>query len=471
MKKIVSIFCIVLFLQACQSKPVLVSGNGILIAQVSSTGLDGLENSVPVINNKKYPGGLKGGYLIITLPPGEYTLNHFLYVPMIASSDGVIVEDFETLDTVYPVDRKFRVEAGKATNLGKLFYYDTSSERYKAAMDKNMSTAGFYHGVDDVYYLLAYLDNGAAMRHYISENHAELYNFLTGNKMRLERGNYLSLKNLKNIQNDTATNALWLKLKRHETIGTYVGGKAGSVGVVDHSQNLLKIEKVIKTNNVMNFSDCNGDRSRLVCMLDRQHYITVYNNTVTKHKVPANIEVNSAFITDSLTVLVDDYFTLYTKLHDAKRWKKNSHYKTNNPVVKNSSTSISTNAFTFTSTKNGFYIFAYNQNSAEFPVLFNDNKTTKFSLLSFPEKIENIIAIKDTTKGLYAAISRRSLSNSEIFYLSDLSEDWVKYMIPASACLDIIFLDPAGDNIEALCEQQQIGLISYNGGETWLEQR
>lgn len=452
-----------LFLQACQSKPVLVSGNGILIAQVSSIGLAALENSTPVINGKKFKGSLNGGYLIVTLPPGEHTLNRFIHV---ATED-----DFETLDIEFPVNRTFRIEAGKATNIGKLFYYNTSPERYKSIMDKNMSIMGFYHSANDSYYLLAYLDNGAAMRHHISENHQELYNFLTGNKMRLERGNYLSVKDLTVIQNVTATNALRVKLKRNETIGTYVGGKAGSIGVIDYSQDLLKIKKVINNDNVMNFSHCNGDQTRLICMLDRQHFIIVEKNIVTKHKAPENIEVNSGFITDNLTILVDDYFNVYTKLHTAKSWKKRSLYKTTQPVVKSSVSSIGINSFNFSSAKNGFYLYAFNQNSTEYPVLFLDNKSNELSLINFPEKIENIIAIKDTTKGLYAAISRNSISSSEIFYLSNLSEDWVKRMIPANACSNIVFLDSAGDNIEAQCEQQQIGLISYNGGETWVEQR
>jgi hypothetical protein len=406
--------------------------------------------------------------MLVELPPGEHTLELFHDVPMITSLDGVVEEDFSSQENKYPVKRKFRIESGTATNLGKLFYYDANPDSLKLLKKTNINTVGFSIR-DEYFYVLAYLDNSVTMKKFMKNNHSQLYDKLEGSKIHLERGNYLSLKDLTVVQNETANYALRQKLKRHQTFGSYVGGKVGSVGVIKYNNGTAKIEKVIETNNVMNFSQCSGDFDRLICMLDRRKFLTVYNDQVTTHEVPAKLEVNSAYITDTATILVDDYFNVYTKLHSDEKWHKNSKFKSQLAIEKNNNYHSGLNDFKFSSGKNGIYIYAYNQNLLDLPVLFNDYLTNSKSIVKFPEKIKNIIEIKDTNKGLYAATSRHAISSSELFYLSSFSESWVKHMIPASSCLDIVFQDTAGDNIEAVCENNQVGLISYNGGETWVE--
>lgn len=466
MKKVILCVLYSILLTACQSSitiiPDSVSGNGLVVADVAGYGLDELTGADPVINGKTYIGGIRNGKLLLELSPGEYTLEHLNAVLDFVGG----YRSYTTTYINYPVKRKFRVEAGKATNLGTLYYYNAPIQQYNYVLQNNRNATGFTLESTNQHFLLQNLDNSSSMRSYLRDNRPDLYKSLQGNKIRLEQGDYLR-KDISTVQNAAASYSLSKKFIRKEKIGKYVGGAAGSIGLVGYSNGYPVITGVIKTDEVMDFSQCNGHFDRLICMLSRREYLSVFNNKVSRHKVPGNVEMNSAYITDRATILVDDYFNIYTKLHSGKKWYRYTKAKTQHAVPKDSYAPDAINAFRFSPELNGFYIYAYKQDASEFPVIFTDYRSFSMKKVDVPKSIENIIAINDTERGTYAGLTDTLMSNSELFFKPVNAQAWKRLEIPSESCKDIRFMDEAGLKMEVTCTAKKLKYMSLDGGNTW----
>src|SRR5262245_48523430 len=130
---------VALLIEGCARMPVNVPSNvgtaGLGVAEIRSTFIDvtGSTRSLitgeyqsllaPEINGTTYARALRDGYLVLTLPPGEYRLTNLNHGTAVASFTSWLAPFSQSATTAYPLDIKFTVERGRATYLGKLYLY------------------------------------------------------------------------------------------------------------------------------------------------------------------------------------------------------------------------------------------------------------------------------------------------------------------------------------------------------------
>ena len=131
---------VALLVGGCARMPVNVPSNvgtaGLVVAEIRSNFADvnGKYRSLgsgdyqnllaPQINGTTYERALRDGFLVLTLPPGEYrmtNLNGGTTGPSISSWLSAFSQSSAT--TAYPLDIKFTIQRGRATYLGKLYLY------------------------------------------------------------------------------------------------------------------------------------------------------------------------------------------------------------------------------------------------------------------------------------------------------------------------------------------------------------
>ena len=130
---------IALLLGGCARMPVNVPSKvgtaGLLVAEIRSNFADvnGTYRSLgtgeyqnllaPEINGTTYERALRNGFLVLTLPPGEYRMTNLNHGTSTASFTSWLGSFSQSSTTAYPLDIKFTIERGRATYLGKLYLY------------------------------------------------------------------------------------------------------------------------------------------------------------------------------------------------------------------------------------------------------------------------------------------------------------------------------------------------------------
>ena len=130
---------IAFLLGGCARMPVNVPSRvgtaGLLVAEIRSNFADvnGTYRSLasgeyrnllaPEINGTTYERALRNGFLVLTLPPGEYRMSNLNYAITGPSLATWLSTLSQSSSTTYPLDIKFRIERGRATYLGKLYLY------------------------------------------------------------------------------------------------------------------------------------------------------------------------------------------------------------------------------------------------------------------------------------------------------------------------------------------------------------
>lgn len=200
-------------LSGCANKHALpklpseIDEDGLMVARLCVLGLRSIENASITINGKPYPKAMRNGHIAIALEPGTYKLESIRAeglllgaAPVEASSSIHPAKRGGRTTTYYyvpsrptpvtyttlAINREFRVEAGRVTNLGLMVYVPIADDPTKARVLENANKSRDYR--------VFTLDNSAEMGAFLSTNFPNLAMQLAGRETILAPGKYVEGK-------------------------------------------------------------------------------------------------------------------------------------------------------------------------------------------------------------------------------------------------------------------------------------
>lgn len=222
-----------------------IEGKGLLVARLYVLGMQSMESASINIDGKLMPSSLRDGYVVVALDPGEHTLNQiqaagrllsrgeveetspirlvkgggapsYIYVP-----GGSYTIHYTTL----AVDRSFKIEPGKVTNLGLIVYLPVLDDPGKKRAAVNNSRE----------FNVVALDNSAEIREFLDVNYPDLMRSMKGGEVLLAPTKYLEQKNLGSLRRMIAFHESLGKNVLNSQDKTVVYGRAGTVAVLSKS--------------------------------------------------------------------------------------------------------------------------------------------------------------------------------------------------------------------------------------------
>jgi hypothetical protein len=188
-----------------------IGDRGLLVAQVAAPNMPDVMRAVPDINNKEYQFGMRDGFIVIALEPGEYTLGYLSVLLGTGSTTTPIGGTSYTRSMRnYPIKKRFKIEAGRFTNLG-LLVLEPGGKTGEAAKKFN----------------LLLLDNSDDMVTFLKESHPRLFASMKNRTPLLGEGPYLNKEQIQQLRQAVATDAARKKQASNEPLH-YVAGAAGN---------------------------------------------------------------------------------------------------------------------------------------------------------------------------------------------------------------------------------------------------
>lgn len=237
-----------LALAGCVSKhalpdlPAELGERGILVARFYVLGMQAIENANVTIDGRDIASSMRDGYVAVALEPGEHTLGRIRASGQLLSSNLVeerspirtvkggsaptyiYVPGYTVTYTTLAVDREFRIEPGKVTNLGLIVYVPVPDDpdRKRASVNNARDFRVFA------------LDNTAEISTFLETNYPQLVKTLRSREVALAPGKYLESKNLP---------ALRRAIAAHEVRGPNVVRSPGKSVVFGRAGTLVAVSE------------------------------------------------------------------------------------------------------------------------------------------------------------------------------------------------------------------------------------
>ncbi len=485
---------IALLLGGCARMPVNVPSKvgtaGLLVAEIRSNFADvnGTYRSLaggeyrnllaPEINGTTYERALRNGFLVLTLPPGEYRMSNLNY----AITGPSLATWFSTLSqsssTTYPLDIKFRIERGRATYLGKLYLY----------APKRRSD----------HYAVVAVDNTNGMVDHLKAKHADLYaslsspEFLAGPQEYLEASDLARLRKAIVARKVRDMSELLVKaaasksderqaraIARSELMELawegdvtrtvqHVGGQLGALARVGTSAS-GKLELFpIESGTLAGLDWCTFDQDRGVCPLPQSSYLLVRGSTVTQKPWPER-STKPALLRvfgRSGIVAVDRNGLVWISLDDGVTWASHRWLALNEPMrVNEYDTSEPYSPIGFRRGKEGFYLYSradLKQESLLY-VPYAGDGVRRIDLPSGARRVRGVI--ESPGQGLLVAAHPSGLiANDNVYFRAAGGQTWVKREIPAEFCPHFL-PEQSGASVRVVCTQGQFRSVDL--GQTW----
>jgi hypothetical protein len=485
---------IALLLGGCARMPVNVPSQvgtaGLLVAEIRSNFADvnGSHRSygtgeyqnllAPEINGTTYDRALRNGFLVLTLPPGEYrltNLNYAITVPAIATWLSTLSQ---SSSTTYPLDIKFTIERGRATYLGKLYLYAPKR--------------------DNSEYAVVALDNAKGMVDYLKSKHAELYASLTSSEFLLGPQQYLEPAQLAMLRRAIAArkvrdvtellvktgatkSADWQAqaIARRELMELawegdmsrtiqHVGGQLGALARLGTNASGKLGLFPIESGTLAGLDWCTFDQDRGVCPLPESNYLLVQGATATHMPWPAG-SAKPALLRvfgRSGIVAVDQHGLVWISLDDGVSWKSHNWLVLKNPLrVNEYDTSEPYSAVGFRRGRRGFYLYSRTdlKQASLLYVPYAGDEVRRIDLPADARRVRGVVELPG--QGLLVAAHGSGLiANDRIYFRAAGAQAWVKREIPAEFCPHFL-PEQSGASLRVVCTQGQFRSVDF--GETW----
>lgn len=213
-------------------------GEGLLVARLYVLGLRAIENASIYIDGVYHPSAMVDGYIAIPLRPGEHKLSKVEAAGHLVSSRAIdqqspyggegraVPAGYYTQIiryTTLTIDRSFRIERGKVTNLGLIVYMPVGDAPGAARAANNDSRS----------YNTATLDNGAEARFFLETNYPELMATLRSRDLFIRApGNYLEADKLPKLRRAIAYHEQFGSNVLTSPDASVVYGRAGTIVVL-----------------------------------------------------------------------------------------------------------------------------------------------------------------------------------------------------------------------------------------------
>lgn len=486
---------IVVLLGGCARMPVNVPNNvgtaGVVVAEIRSNfidvngkyrplGIGEYRNLLsPQINGTTYERALRDGFLVLTLPPGEYrltNLNGGTTGPSIAGWLSAFSQTSAT--TAYPLDIKFTIERGRATYLGKLYLYAPRPESKEFAV--------------------VAVDDTRGMADYLKTNHPALYASLRSPEFLAAPQEYADAAQLAKLRKILATRKVremsallvgagstrsedWQAqaLARSELLELawegdmtrtveHVGGQLGALARVAPNANGKLELAPIESGTLAGLDWCTFDRDRGVCPLPGSSYLLVRGATATHKAWPAGSAkpVLLRVFGSNGIVAVDQNARVWLSLDDGATWKSQAWLALRQPMrVNDYDTSEPYGPVGFRRGKQGFYLYSRADLKPE-SLLYVPYAGEGVRNIQLPPDARRVRGVVESPgRGLLvAAHSSGLVANEMVFHLAGGAQTWVKHRIPAVFCPHFL-PEQSGASLRVVCAQGQFRSVDL--GKTW----
>jgi hypothetical protein len=473
-KKSQNLFVIALLytMGGCSSPLVILPDNigtsGLLVGQVSSSTWPEIRFSDPMISyeytepnkesgstaksytdkvTKYYIGGIRASTIIVPLAPGEYTLDGLKRIAGGSSYSSPYGTYSSTNYVNYPLNINFKIERGRATNVGLI-----EIEHLSDKADSSYSTFT--------------LDNTFELSTYLNERHHELFNslenkkFLEGYDTTISEGDLSKLREF--IAKQKYNNMQWQYEHANDSVIT---GNAGTLVQIDQGGNGKPyIRKMYNPYTVADLSDCGIRGSRAVCVISSETILSLHNGAINWYTLKGAAPINSVTpFGQSGILLVDDSRRLHISYDNGESWTKYEGVLREEPLKRDQYTPINMDSFGIHLGKDGYYVFE--KNSAG-PLVFGDYYTNQHKIIDLPKSVDNIIQVEEKGDKLFLGPENTEILHDEIHFMSLLTNEWGIIEVPTNHCSKMVILDSEFNHIEVYCGDDDVQ-VTHNRGLSW----
>ena len=485
---------VALVLAGCARMPVNVPSNvgtaGLLVAEIRSNFADVNGNYrslgageyqnllAPEINGTTYERALRNGFLVLTLPPGEYHLTNLNFATTGPGITSWLSNLSQSSWTTYPLDIKFSIERGRATYLGKLYLYAPKRRSNK--------------------YAVVAVDNAQGMVDYLKSKHAQVYASLSSPEFLLGPQEYLDAAQLTTLRRMIAARKVHDMSELLVSAGAtrsndwqaraiagselmelawegdmtrtvqHVGGQLGALARVGTSASGKMDLFPIESGTLAGLDWCTFDQDRGVCPLPEPNYLLVRGSTVTHQPWPtgsAKPALLRVFGRNGI-VAVDRNGLVWISLDDGATWKSHSWLALKEPMrVNEYDTTEPYSPVGFRRGKQGFYLYSRTDLKQEslLYVPYAGDGVRHIGLPSDARRVRGVIEAPG--RGLLVAAHRSSLfGNDVVYFMAAGGQTWIKREIPAEFCPHFL-PEQSGASLRVVCTQGQFRSVDL--GETW----
>lgn len=438
-----------LILGGCAKPLVILPDNvgdqGLLVAKVASPDMGDVREGDPVISGRKFLSGMRKGYVVVPLHPGEYT---FQALNTLAGSNSFSTP-YGTYTTThswsFPVGRTFTIEQGKATNLGLLVFLSGQAGTSR-------------------YYLLAF-DNSAEMATFLQETHPKLYRSLK-DPTPIATGPFVDPGKISELRKVIALRVLKQRGRLEPDQG-YIAGPAGTLARVKRNKAGELVDLVmLDTGTFADLSVCSTGPDRAACLKSTTEYLLVQGESVRTLKIPEGVTANSLHVFRDRLALVDNSLNIYDSRDGGRSWAKYSGVAWKEALGYEYYRPDQKNRFSFHNGKDGYYIYSPSMAAAKAPLMYYDYATAAYRNLMLPAGVERVEIVRETDAGLFIGPTHTELAKGKIHLLPAGSSSWEVRETPEAGCKDFAATDSSGREIQVLCKREN-AWKSTDGGMSW----
>jgi hypothetical protein len=452
--------------QSLPELPTALEGKGLLVARLYVLGLHSMENASINIDGKSMSSSLRDGYIAVALEPGEHKLNQIRAEGQLLSRNMIEEESpmrlakggsaptyiyipgssYTVHYTTLAVDRTFRIEPGKVTNLGLIVYLPVLN-------DPNIKKATVNSSRE---FRVFALDNNVETNAFLETNYPDLVRSLTSREITLAPAKYLDSKNLSGLRQAIAyyenrgPNVLASPTK------TVVYGRAGTIVALNRESMGIKqpAVEVLDTGTLADIVGGVRNGEQFTFLTSDAKLLFWDGHKITQTPLPYRVHpVRLHSLGERGLIVVDNHLRILTAQNPNDEWINYEGVMTKMPR----------NDVNIATEKSGAYISIGNRGVPENIYFIPAGESVPKSI-GTPEKRLAVSSID-----MPFLVARESglfiLYNKPSFYFrSNRSQSWELYSQPQGKCKPMK-IDSEGRNLAIECDG--INYQSNNSGATW----
>jgi photosystem II stability/assembly factor-like uncharacterized protein len=415
--------------------------SGLLVAYVHSDEYPDAALGAPVVDEQIHFGAQNGGYIVLALRPGDHVLNAIYRHKNTVTIPTEVGNTYVTDSSAFEVKRKFRIEAGRVTNLGMIVVRAPP----KAGGKPNV----------------LFLDNTRDMRDILASAHRSPY-ASTASADFLTSGSFADDSTVQELRLRAAARKLSSrKWQLEHADASYITAAYGTIARIrrNGSANTLQL---IPTETLRDLTPCSVSLVQVACVIADSQLLFVAGDKATLRAAPAGVHANSVHIArDREVVLVDHAMNFYVSADQGLTWGKASGTPLTKPIAAGLYLPDNKNAFGMAAGRKRDYFYSRTAD-AQGTSLISRSAGGQLDRITLPPETREVQFVKETHSGLMVVSGRSGI----LWYQQQGQTEWEKRQLPRTGCGDMVFGDPAGSHIELACDEDTFW-TSKDGGRSW----
>ena len=472
-----TLFALIILLTGCASPLVMlpddVGTSGLLVGQISSATWPEVSYSDPLISydhvefeseenasskprkpnivTRYHIGGVRANTLIVPLAPGEYTLEG------LQRSDGgsSFSTPYGTYSSNryvnYPLKIKFKIERGRATNLGMI-----EIEHLKQRGDRSFATHR--------------LDNTVELTTFLEERHHEMFNSLENKEFIQGFEQTMTHEELSKLRAFIAKQKIDSKPWQYDhTNDLIVTGNAGTLARISRdNKGKAHIRRIYNPHTVADLSDCGVSGSRAVCIVSKETILLLDNDTIKWYTLSDAAPINSVSpFGQAGILLIDDSRRFHVSYDNGESWSQYEGVLREKPIERSNYKPINMDSFGIYLGKEGYYVF---EKHSDGPLVYADYEQRQHQILDLPKSVNNITQVEEKAGMLFIGPEKTEILHDELHFMSLSTKQWTVREVPTNLCSKMAILDEEANHIQLYCGNRDVQ-VTHDQGVSWSKKR